>query len=77
MEIRYNSMQPTEMFPVSLGPSQHRNWAPVSTGIGPQSALELGSSHLVELALRARPVLWHICICPKVALIAEHKFVNR
>jgi len=42
---------------------------PVSTGIGPQS--------LSEWAFRVRPGLWQICLCPKVAQIAEHKFANR
>src|SRR6218665_3919260 len=39
---------------------------PVSTGILPHS--------LPEWAFRARPGLWQICLCPKVARIAEHKF---
>jgi len=42
---------------------------PVSTGIGPQS--------LPEWAFRARPGLGRICLFPKVAQIAEHKFANR
>src|SRR6218665_3967968 len=42
---------------------------PVSTGILPHS--------LPEWALRARPGLWRICLCPKVARIAEHKFGSR
>src|SRR6218665_3157701 len=44
-------------------------YSPVSTGIGPQS--------LPEWAFRARPGLGRICLCPKVARIAEHKFANR
>src|SRR6218665_266947 len=43
--------------------------APVSTGIFPHS--------LPEWAFRARPGLWRICLCSKVARIAEHKFANR
>src|SRR6218665_288431 len=39
---------------------------PVSTGILPHS--------LPEWAFRERPGLWQICLCPKVARIAEHKF---
>src|SRR6218665_582942 len=39
---------------------------PVSTGILPHS--------LPEWAFRARPGLWRICICPRVARIAEQKF---
>ena len=39
--------------------------SPVSTGIFPHS--------LPEWAFRARPGLWRICRCPKVARIAEHK----
>src|SRR6218665_944030 len=42
------------------------NHPPVSTGILPHS--------LPEWAFRARPGLWQICLCPKVARIAEHKF---
>ena len=42
---------------------------PVSTGIFPHS--------LPEWAFRARPGLWRICLCPKVAQIAEHKFGSR
>src|SRR6218665_3852994 len=42
---------------------------PVSTGILPHS--------LPEWAFRARPGLWRICLCPKVARIAEHKFGSR
>src|SRR6218665_33271 len=42
---------------------------PVSTGISPHS--------LPEWAFRARPGLGRICLCPKVARIAEHKFANR
>src|SRR6218665_2673485 len=42
---------------------------PVSTGIFPHS--------LPEWAFRARYGLWQICLCPKVARIAEHKFGNR
>src|SRR6218665_196004 len=43
-------------------------YSPVSTGIFPHS--------LPEWAFRARPGLWRICLCPKVARIAEHKFAN-
>src|SRR6218665_2113849 len=39
---------------------------PASTGILTHS--------LPEWAFRARPGLWRICLCPKVARIAEHKF---
>src|SRR6218665_2512655 len=39
------------------------------TGILPHS--------LPEWAFRARPGLWRICLCPKVARIAEHKFRSR
>src|SRR6218665_107904 len=42
---------------------------PVSTGIFPHS--------LPEWAFRARPGLWRICLCPKVARIAEQKFGSR
>src|SRR6218665_3858164 len=42
---------------------------PVSTGILPHS--------LPEWAFRARPGLWRICLCPKVARIAEQKFGHR
>src|SRR6218665_659347 len=42
---------------------------PVSTGILPHS--------LPEWAFRARPGLWRICLCPKVARIAEQKFGSR
>src|SRR6218665_3925864 len=45
----------------SLEPESH----PVSTGIRPQS--------LPEWAFRARPGIWRICLCPKVARIAEQK----
>src|SRR6218665_290416 len=41
------------------------NLFPVSTGIWPQS--------LPEWAFRARLGFWQICLCPKVARIAEHK----
>src|SRR6218665_1142552 len=49
-------------FPLGLRP-------PVSTGILPHS--------LPEWAFRARPGLWRICLCPKVARIAEQKFGSR
>src|SRR6218665_1646358 len=39
---------------------------PVNTGILPHS--------LPEWAFWARPGLWRICLCPKVARIAAHKF---
>src|SRR6218665_3529776 len=42
---------------------------PVSTGIFPHS--------LPEWAFRARPGFWRICLCPKVARIAEQKFGSR
>src|SRR6218665_1131936 len=42
---------------------------PVSPGILPHS--------LPEWAFRARPGLWRICLCPKVARIAEQKFGSR
>src|SRR6218665_1870686 len=42
---------------------------PVSTGILPHS--------LPEWAFRARPGLWRICLCPRVAQIAEQKFGSR
>src|SRR6218665_3049926 len=42
---------------------------PVSTGILPHS--------LPEWAFRARPGLWQIYLCPKVARIAEQKFGSR
>src|SRR6218665_1401560 len=42
---------------------------PVSTEILFQS--------LPEWPFRARPGLWQICLCSKVARIAEHKFGNR
>src|SRR6218665_2491032 len=41
------------------------NLFPVSSGIWPQS--------LPEWAFRARLGFWQICLCPKVARIAEHK----
>ena len=43
--------------------------SPFSTGIFPHS--------LPEWAFRARPGLWRICLCPKVARIAEQKFGSR
>src|SRR6218665_377 len=43
--------------------------SPVSTEIWPHS--------LPERAFTARPGLGRICLCPKVARIAEHKFANR
>src|SRR6218665_2403335 len=54
---------------ISIRPIQVEVTFAVSTGIGPQS--------LPEWAFRARPGLWWICLCPKVARIAEHKFTNR
>src|SRR6218665_3720020 len=42
---------------------------PISTGILPHS--------LPEWAFRATPGLWRICLCPKVARIAEQKFGSR
>src|SRR6218665_3618677 len=45
------------------------HYLPVSTGILPHS--------LPEWAFRARPGLWRICLCPKVARIAEQKFGSR
>jgi len=50
-------------------PSMEGEGNPVSTGILPHS--------LPEWAFRARPGLWRICLCPKVARIAEQKFGSR
>src|SRR6218665_4210130 len=44
------------------------NPIPVSIGIFPHS--------LPEWAFRARPGLWQLCLCPKVAQIAETNLVT-
>src|SRR6218665_3946360 len=58
---------PSSITPVPHCPELPR--CPVSTGILPHS--------LPEWAFRARPGLWRICLCPKVARIAEQKFGSR
>jgi len=49
---------------VSFLQTPHTSDGPVSTANGPQS--------LPEWALRVRPGLWRISLCPKVARMAEH-----
>src|SRR6218665_3781169 len=52
----------------AVGPATEKSF-PVSTGILPHS--------LPEWTFRARPGLWRVCLCPKVARIAEQKFGSR
>src|SRR6218665_786955 len=58
-----------ERYPIAKVEIDGEYYNPVSTGIFPHS--------LPEWAFRARPGLWRICLCPKVARIAEQKFGSR
>src|SRR6218665_3832121 len=58
----------TGVFPIHEANFMFVNF-PVSTGIFPHS--------FPEWAFRTRPGLWRICLCHKVARIAEHKFGSR
>src|SRR6218665_489765 len=51
-------------------PSQDTAQSALQESMGPMQSLP-------EWAFRARPGLWRICLCPKVARIAEHKFGSR